>query len=599
MQKQLTRAEVSVAETWSLEDLFPSEAAWEAELSAVEAAIPSVTQYRGRLGEGAQVLLACLDAQEALMVRLMRVGTYASLRLSEDGTSPANQSLQARAGALGAKVGAAIAFIRPEVLALPEGAVERCLDLEPGLAPHRHYLEEWQEYRPHTLSAETESALASLSEVLHAPYTVYIRSRSSDMQFDPVQDGQGRQVPNSFNLYESGYEGHADTVLRRNAFAGFIGTLKKYQNTLAATFATEVKRNVVLAKLRGYESAEQMLIKPHRIPFLVYENVLDIIQQELAPHFRRYMRLRKRVVGLDTLYYCDLKAPLDPAYNPKVTWEESSETILQALSILGGEYNRIMRNCVKERWTDRADNIGKSGGAFCSSPYGVHPYILITWQDTVRNMFTMAHELGHAGHFGLAMNYQRYVGTRPSMFFVEAPSTCNEMILADYILGRTQEKRMRRAVIEGMLGTFHHNYVTHLLEAELQRRVYRMAEKGTPVTAPLLSQTKGEILARFWGDVLEIDDGARLTWIRQPHYYMGLYPYTYAAGLTCSVAVAERIREEGQPAVERWLQALKAGGTLKPMELMALAGVDMMDPNTIRRAVAYVGSLIDELEQSY
>jgi oligoendopeptidase F len=314
---------------------------------------------------------------------------------------------------------------------------------------------------------------------------------------------------------------------------------------------------------------------------------------------QRYARIRKRVLGLDKLLYCDIKAPLDAEFEPHISYDEACATILESMEVMGPEYVQFVRQALTERWVDRADNVGKSSGAFCSSPYGVHPYILITWADTTRNVFTLAHELGHAAHFGLAMKHQRYVNTRPAMPFIEAPSIMHEMLLARHILARSDDPRTRRSVIMQLLGTYHHNFVTHLLEAELQHRVLAMAEAGQAVTATLLNRTKGEVLQEFWGDAVEIDDGARMTWMRQPHYYMGLYPYTYSVGLVASTAMASLIAEEGAPAVQRWLQVLKAGGTLKPLELMQLAGLDMSSPAPIRSAVAYVGSLIDELERSF
>jgi oligoendopeptidase F len=252
-----------------------------------------------------------------------------------------------------------------------------------------------------------------------------------------------------------------------------------------------------------------------------------------------------------------------------------------------------------ERWVDRSDNVGKSSGAFCSSPFGIHPYILVTWADTMRNVFTLAHELGHGGHFSLAMRHQRITNARPAMPFVEAPSIMNEMLLARHILAKNTDPRMRRSVIMQVLGTYHHNFVTHLLEAELQHQIYAMAEAGQSITASVLNQCKGDILAAFWGETVAIDDGARMTWMRQPHYYMGLYPYTYSVGLVASTAMSHQVQTEGEPAVQRWLDVLKAGGTLRPVELMQAAGIDLRTPGPIHAAVAYVGTLIDELEQAF
>lgn len=599
MQKRLTRAEVPAELTWDLTDLFADQAAWESELTAVEAELPRVSRFKGRLGEGAALVAEALNAWESLMIRFMQVATYANLLSSGDGTDTANQANSGRTASLGARVNALFQGLRAELLALPAGTLEGYIASEPALAEFKILIDELLETKPHTLSMETEVALASLGEVMHSPYMIYQRAKSTDISFEPFQDENGNAITNSFALYEDAHERSASTLIRRNAFASFGKGLNAYKNTLAATLATEIKKHVVTARLRKYASATEMHLQPHQVSVEVYNNVLDIIQAELAPHMRRYAALRKRVLGLDKLLYCDIEAPLDPEFDPPTTYAEASELILDSLSVLGPEYTRIMEDALQRRWVDLADNVGKSTGAFCASPYGVHPYILITWTNSMRNVFVLAHELGHAGHFALAQRNQRMVNTRPSMFFVEAPSTINELLLGQHILARKTDPRMRRWVLMQFLGTYHHNFVRHLLEGELQRRIYALAEAGKPLTESTFSSVKGEILSGYWGDAVEIDDAARLTWMRQPHYYMGLYPYTYAAGLTASTAVAQLIREEGQPAVDRWLQALKAGGTLRPLELMKLAGVDMSQPEPIRKAVAYVGSLVDELEKSF
>jgi len=599
MQDRLARADVPLEMTWNLDELFASPGDWLAELESLDAARSSVSLYKGRFGDGAANLAECLDAVEALQARFIRVSTFAYLRNAQDGTNPQHQSAMARVAALGARLNASIAFVDAEILQLPDGLVEQYLASEPKLAAHKVNLLDLLETRPHRLSPEAEELLASLGEVLGSPAMVYNRSKSSDIQFLPFVDAAGARYPNSFNVFESSHESHQDTSVRRSAWKSFSAGLKAYNHTYAATFATEVNKNVVLARLRNYGSTEEFLLQPHKIPLDLYTNILQIIQAELAPHMRRYARLRQRTLGLDKLLYCDIKAPLDPEFNPGIGYEDACELILDSLAVMGPQYCQFVRTALTQRWVDRVDNIGKSSGAFCASPYGVHPYILITWADTMRNVFTLAHELGHGGHFGLAMQQQRLVNTRPGLPFVEAPSIMNEMLLAQHILAKSADPRMRRSVIMQVLGTYHHNFVTHLLEAQLQRQVYGMAQAGQSITASVLNQCKGDILAGFWGDTVEIDDGARMTWMRQPHYYMGLYPYTYSVGLVASTAMAGLIRDEGPPAVERWLQALGAGGTLRPLELMQLAGIDMRSPGPIHDAVAYVGSLIDELELSF
>ena len=599
MQKRLARADVPVDMTWDLRELFADESAWEAEFAALDAALADVAPFQGRLGESAATLARCLDMVEQLHARLMRVSTFAYLRNAQDGTDPVHQAASARVGALAARLGASVSFVDSETLALPDATLARFLAEEPALAPHRVSLERLVEMKPHRLGAETEGALAALGEVLGAPYAIYQRSKASDIQFAPFADAQGAQHPNSFSLYETSYEAHPDASVRRGAWQSFSAGLKTYNNTYAATIATEVKKNVAIARLRGYRSTEEYLLQSHQVPHGLYTNILEIIRAELAPHMQRYQRLRRRVLGLDKVLHCDLRAPLDAGFEPPISYEQACDTLLASMEPMGAEYVDFVHAALTQRWVDRADNVGKSTGAFCSSPYGVHPYILITWAGTTRSVFTLAHELGHAAHFGLAMKHQRFVNMRPSMPFIEAPSIMHEMLLARHILARSDDARTRRSVIMQLLGTYHHNFVTHLLEAELQHRVLALAEAGQAVTATLLNRTKGEVLQGFWGDAVEIDDGARMTWMRQPHYYMGLYPYTYSVGLVAATAMGQRVAQEGAPAVQRWLQVLRAGGTLKPLELMQLAGIDMSTPQPIHDAVAYVGSLIDELEKSF
>ncbi|GGA73670.1 oligoendopeptidase F [Ornithinibacillus halotolerans] len=597
--KRLLRSEVPEEQKWDLTDLFATFEDWEKELQAVQEDITEVTKFQGKLGNDAKTLLECLQTLEAYEQRLVRVFTYASLKSSADGSDPENQRDSAKVSAAGASIGAKLSFVKSELLALPDGKIEQFLNEEENLKPYSKVLIDILEEKPHTLSPEQEEMLAALGQVHGAPYMIYSRSKASDMVFDSVVDEDGNEHPMSAALYEDRFELESNTKLRRDAYDSFTKTLNQYKNTFAATYATEVSKQLTMSKLRNYDSVTDMLLAPQQVTKEMYENQLNVIQEELAPHMRRYAKLKKEKLGLDELKFCDLKAPLDPTFNPKTTYEEAKEVIIEALKVMGPEYTEIMEKGLNERWVDLADNVGKSTGAFCSSPYGVHPYILITWTDTMRGAFVLAHELGHAGHFYLAGKNQSLLNTRPSTYFIEAPSTINELLLADHLLNKTDDKRMKRWVITQLLGTYYHNFVTHLLEGEYQRRVYELAEAGTPLTASVLTQQKQEALEKFWGDSVVFDEGAGLTWMRQPHYYMGLYPYTYSAGLTVSTAVAKQIQEEGKPAVDRWLDVLKAGGTLKPLDLIKKAGVDMSKPDAIREAVAFVGSLVDELEKSY
>ncbi|MBG9613306.1 oligoendopeptidase F [Bacillus cereus] len=599
IENRLVRAEVPNELKWDLSDLYKSNDEWHTALNILENDIQKLDAFKGRLHTNSTTLLNCLLLEEELLMKLTKLYSYANLKESTDRTNPVIQANSSKISALWTKVHTTLSFIHNEILSFDEGTIEKYLTEETKLEPFRKSLLKILKKRQHTLSPETEEALAALGEVHSSPYKIYGMTKLADMDFTSIQDEQGNELPVSFALFESKYEFSPSAYIRRKAYSSFVSTLKRYKNTVATTYATEVKKQVTLSRLRKYESVTHMLLEPQKVPLEMYNNQLDIIYKELAPHMRRFADLKKKALGLDQMLFCDLHAPLDPEFNPTITYEEAATLIQDSLKVLGDEYSSIIEKGFKERWVDLADNVGKSTGAFCSSPYGSHPYILITWQNTMRGCFTLAHEFGHAGHFYLANKNQRIMNVRPSMYFVEAPSTMNELLLAQHLLATTDDKRMRRWVILQLLGTYYHNFVTHLLEGEYQRRVYALAEGGQALTATTLTEIKTNVLSTFWGDSVEIDEGAGLTWMRQPHYYMGLYSYTYSAGLTASTAVAQMIKDEGQPAIDRWLDVLRAGGTMKPLELMKHAGIDMSKPDAIRQAVSYVGSLIDELEHSY
>ncbi|HDR6310386.1 TPA: oligoendopeptidase F [Bacillus cereus] len=599
IEKRHIRAEVPAELTWDLSDLYESDKEWETALRVLTEDIKKLEVFKGQLHTSSITLLHCLLLEEKLLMELTKLYSYANLKESTDRTNPVIQANSSKIAALWTKVHTALSFIHNEILSFNEGTIEKYLAEETKLEPFRKSLLDILQKRQHTLSPETEETLAALGEVHSSPYKIYGMTKLADMDFTSIQDEQGNELPVSFALFESKYEFSPSVDIRRKAYSSFVSTLKRYKNTLATTYATEVKKQVTLSRLRKFESVTHMLLEPQKVPLKIYNNQLDIIYKELAPHMRRFADLKKKVLGLDQMLFCDLHAPLDPEFNPTITYKEAGKLIQDSLKVLGDEYSSIIQKGFQERWVDLADNVGKSTGAFCSSPYGSHPYILITWQNTMRGCFTLAHEFGHAGHFYLANKNQRIMNVRPSMYFIEAPSTMNELLLAQHLLATTDDKRMRRWVILQLLGTYYHNFVTHLLEGEYQRRVYTLAEEGGALTATTLTEIKTNVLSTFWGNSVEIDEGAGLTWMRQPHYYMGLYSYTYSAGLTASTAVAQMIKEEGQPAVDRWLDVLRAGGTMKPLELMKHAGVDMSKPDAIRKAVSYIGSLIDELERSY
>lgn len=596
---QFLRKDVPEKQTWNIQSLFATQEDWEDALLQLEDKVDSVTKYKGKLGNSANNLHAAILAYETMYEQLVQVRTYAFLRTSVDGTNESYQADLTKTTNILANVSAQIAFFEPELLTIAEATMKQFIAEHADLQTYEKMLNDIIEKKPHTLATEIEQILAQLSEVLDAPYVIYERSKQTDMQFTPFLDDAENELPLSEALYEDRYEISPHTTIRRRSYDNYVATLHRYKNTTAAVYATEITKQVQLAKIRNYKSVTEMLLHEHNVTVEMYENQLDIIQEELAPHMRRLAKLKQEKLNLDTMTYADLKAPLDSKFEPETTFEKAKEMILQSLQVLGPEYNKIMENAFNNRWIDYANNIGKQSGAFCASPYGANSFILMTWTNMMRGTFTLAHELGHAGHFQLANQHQTILNTQVSTYFVEAPSTLNELLLAEYLLEQSDNERMQAYVINNLLDTYYHNFVTHMLEAEFQRRNYTLAESGVPLTADLLTREKYEAIKYFWGDEVEVPESAGLIWMRQPHYYMGLYPYTYSAGLTIATSVAQKIKHEGQPAVKRWLEVLKAGSTLKPVDLAKMVDVDMTKRETIHSAVTYVGSLIDQLESIY
>ena len=595
MSEILKRSEVDIKTTWKTSDLFESKEVFLTSLEDAKAKTEALKAYKGKVTENATTLFEAIEKLEELFIQVTSLGTYTGLNQAVDATNTESQELEMQFGMNVTKIQADVTFFDNEVIQLTEEQFINYFKDEPKLEVYRAYIEERYEQKEFKLSDDTEEALAALGEVTNSPYTIYSISKAADMVFDSFEDSDGNTLPNSFNLFEGKYEFSEDPITRKNAYASFNKTLKQYKNTYAAVYNTEVSKQVTLSKLRGYNSVTQMLLQTQKVTEEMYHRQIDVIYKELAPHMQKFAKLLKEQMGLEKVSFYDLKAPLDTSFNPSATYDEAKDVVLKSLEVMGAEYVEIMNKAFDERWIDYADNVGKSSGAFCASPYASHPFVLVTFQNNMRDAFTLAHELGHAGHFYLANKEQNFFNTDPSTYNVEAPSTMNEMLLGRYLLDNNDDPKMKKWVILQFMGTYYHNFVTHLLEATYQRKVYQFAEEGQPLTADLLTNTKLEVLRGFWGDTVDIDDDAGMTWMRQPHYYMGLYPYTYSAGLTASTACSEMIFEEGQPAVDRWLDMLKTGGKLKPLELLKVAGMDFTTDEPVQKAVAYVGSLIDQL----
>lgn len=595
MEKRvLLRSEVDETRTWDLSGIFESEEkVKEAERSLYEKSLSMEERFKGKLNSE-ESINECLDRYREVMELAGLISSYRFLAVSVDMTNQEHQGKSVEASNLISDVMARLSFIQGEILMNEETVLLHAASKSKG---NKHFLEDLLREKPHALSIELERALAMLSPVLSSPMSIYNKAKLQDMDFGSF-DANGKTYPLSFVLYENHYDYDNDQDVRRAAFTAFSKKLKEYENTVAGAYQTQVQKEKALSKLKGFDSVIDYLLFDQKVTREMYDRQIDVIYRELAPHMRKYAKLLKRIHHLEEMTFNDLKLAVDPSFEPPITIEESKEYVMEGLKILGEDYVKMIDRAFREKWIDFVQNKGKSTGAFCSSPYGRHPYILISWTQRMREVFVLAHELGHAGHFYLSQKEQNIFNSRPSLYFIEAPSTMNEMIMANHLLTMKEDTRFRRWVLSSMISrTYYHNFVTHMLEAHYQREVYKLVDAGGSLSAQKLNELKKATLEGFWGDEVKLNEGAENTWMRQQHYYKGLYPYTYSAGLTIATEVSDRILKEGVSAVEDWKQVLRAGGTLDPVELAKMAGVDITTDQPLKNTISYIGRIIDELEE--
>lgn len=586
------RKDVPVNETWDLSLIFAAEADFEAAVEKAKALADTLEKTYKNALTTPESIAECLALYEELEILLYQTTSYTSLAVSVDYTDTEAQKKDAKMTALAAEIGSRLSFIESEIADAPEELIRAAMD-KTGRA--KHYLAEILREKPHRLSAETEKVLAALSPVFNAPYDIYHMTKLADMKFGSFTVN-GREYPLGYSLFEDEYEYEADTDVRRAAFRAFSDKLREYENTTAATYNTYLTQQRIMAHQRGFADMFEADLFTDHVTREMYDRQIDLITEKLAPAMRKYARLVGKMNKLDRVTFADLKLPLDAEFDPRVTIGESREYVRSALSVLGQDYADMVDEAYDKRWIDFARNVGKETGGFCSSPYGCNSYILLSWNNRMADVFTIAHELGHAGHFRLCNGAQSLFDTNVSGYLIEAPSTMNELLLAQDLLRKNTDKRFRRWVLSSLIGhTYYHNFVTHLREAWYQREAMNIIEQGGAVNAETLSGIFRKNLETFWGDAVELTEGCELTWMRQPHYYMGLYSYTYSAGLTLATQAALNIAAEGESAVARWRAMLEGGSTRDPLGLAAIAGIDLSTPDALEHTIAYISGIIDEI----
>ncbi|MBY0945944.1 oligoendopeptidase F [Staphylococcus aureus] len=592
-QGLLLREDVPVSETWDLVDLFKDDQQY---YESIDALVQQANQfhhtYATTLNSIEQINTALAEL-ENILIALDRLSNYAELRLSVDTNNIEAQVLSAKLSTTYGKIVSQLSFVESEILELPEEILQQ---LEES-CPYQHYIKQLIKQKPFQLSASVEQVLATLSPTLNSPYDLYGTTKMLDITFDSFEH-DGTTYPVDYATFENDYEDNKDPEFRRKSFKSFSDGIRKYQHTTAATYNMQVQQEKIEADLRGFESVIDYLLHSQEVTRDMFDRQIDMIMRDLAPVMQKYAKLLQRIHELDNMRFEDLKISVDPDYEPEISIEDSKNYIFGALSVLGDDYTNMLREAYDQRWIDFAQNKGKDTGAFCASPYFTHSYVFISWTGKMAEAFVLAHELGHAGHFTSAQKHQPYLESEASMYFVEAPSTMNEMLMANYLFNTSDNPRFKRWVIGSILSrTYYHNMVTHLLEAAYQREVYHKVDQGESLNAPTLNEIMLNVYKQFFGDVVDMTEGAELTWMRQPHYYMGLYSYTYSAGLTIGTVVSQKIKNEGQQAVDAWLETLKKGGSVSPVELANIAGVDITTEQPLKSTIQYISDLVDEVEK--
>jgi oligoendopeptidase F len=590
-----TRNEIPIEDTWRLEDIFPTDEAWEQEFQEVKKMIPKLSDYQGRLGESADVLYEALQYQDEVSMRLEKLYTYAHMRYDQDTTNAFYQSLNDRATSLYSEASSAMAFIVPEILAIDEAKVKSFLEEKEELKLYEHALDEINRQRPHVLSAKEEALLAQAAEVMASSSNTFGMLNNADLKFPTIIDENGDEVEITHGRYIRFLESE-DRRVRRDAFKAVYETYGKYKNTFASTLSGAVKKDNFFARVRNYKSAREAALSNNNIPESVYDNLVETINKNLHL-LHRYIRLRKKVLGVDELHMYDLYTPLVKDVKMEVTYEEAKEYLLKGLAPLGEDYVNVVKEGLENRWVDVRENKGKRSGAYSSGAYGTNPYILMNWQDNVNNLFTLAHEFGHSVHSYYTRKTQPYPYGSYSIFVAEVASTCNEALLNDYLLKTIDDEKKRLYLLNHYLEGFRGTVFRQTMFAEFEHMIHLKAQEGEALTADNLTSIYYELNKKYFGNDIVIDEEIGLEWARIPHFYYNYYVYQYATGFSAATALSKQILEEGEPAVKRYIEFLKAGSSDYPIEVLKKAGVDMTAAQPIEEACQVFAQKLEEMEQ--
>jgi oligoendopeptidase F len=587
-----SRADQRMEDQWQLADLFPSIESWEAEFAAVKSNLVDMAAFKGKLGDPA-VLKSCFELEDRMGLAMERLYVFANMWHHEDTALPEPQGYADRTKKLSAEVGESMSFISPELLALDDVQLQALVQHE-SLSFYRQTLLDIQRLKPHVLSDAEEALLAQVSQVGQAAGTIFGMMNNADMQFPEIEDAEGNRVRLTHGNYIQFLESPNRDV-RRRAFEAMYQTYHSFRNTFASTLSANTTKNVFYAKARNYESPLDQALFAYEIPHTVYTNLIAAMNEHL-PLLHRYFALRKRLLKADELHMYDLFVPLVDAVDWKIDYAEAKSRVLKSLQPLGETYIDVLKQSFEQRWIDVYENQGKRSGAYSWGAFGTHPYVLLNHKDNLNSMFTLTHEMGHALHSYFSDQTQAYRYAQYTIFNAEVASTLNEALLMHDLLAHATDDKDRLYLLTYYADQFRTTVYRQTMFAEFEMIIHQKAQDGEPLTAQVLSEIYYDLVKRFHGPEMVVDQAIEMEWARIPHFYSSFYVYQYATGFSAATSLASQILEEGQPAVDRYLGFLKSGGSADSITLLKQAGVDMSSPEPVRQALAVFQDVLDQME---
>ena len=587
------REEIPQEDKWALEDLYVSDEAWENALNALLARLPEVSKLEGTLSESAQTLLAFLTLLEDMDGQMELLANYAMRKADQDTRNAVYQAMSGKLIGAATNVGAAFSFATPEIMALSDETLEGFYKACPSLERYRRYLTDQRRRKAHTLSAPEERLLAAAGEMANAPDTVYGFLTDADLHFADAVDADGKPHALSQSTFVP-LEESADRVLRKSAYVNLYSTLSGVRNTAAGLLDAQNKQQKFFATARKYENSRQAALDGTNVPESVYDNLIEAVHRNLDK-MHRYVRLRKKLLGVDELHFYDVYTPLLKDVPASIPFAQAKQTVYDALYPLGEDYRKILKEGFENRWIDVYENQGKRGGAY-SAGTKVHPYVLLNYSGSLDSQFTLAHEMGHALHSYLSNKHQNPIDSDYVIFVAEVASTCNEALLMEFLLGKTTDKKERAYLINHFLDQFKGTIYRQTMFAEFELFMGKLVDAGQTLTADVLCEEYARLCKLYYGEDMVVDGQIAMEWARIPHFFYDYYVFQYATGYSAAIALSRRILREGEPAVKDYLGFLSGGCSKSPIDLLKGAGVDMTSPAPVNDALKLFGELLDEME---